>query len=323
MTHEQTPLTIEDRLDRIATDLAYVAERQRRMEELVDEMMPIAKQAMGVAAERLAAMETQGYFRFGRAAMTVADRVVERYDQEELDAFAANVSTLLDTVRALTQPEVLALASEAGEVVQNRDRLEPLGVFGMVRAAGDQDVQRGMATMMELLRHVGRAADRMANSPRPASKATPAAPKAAPRTVARPAAEPAPVPAKRAIPGTGSSGKFAKPGASCKPTAPGAAAATLDGVGYTNDGFLSDPTQWTRELAEAMAATSGIQLEEARWKLIGFARQEWQETGVSPNIRRLTAGTGMATRDIYALFTKAPGKTIARLAGIPKPAGCI
>jgi sulfur relay (sulfurtransferase) DsrC/TusE family protein len=31
----------------------------------------------------------------------------------------------------------------------------------------------------------------------------------------------------------------------------------------------------------------------------------------------------VATKDLYALFPKAPGRTIAKIAGLPKPAGCL
>ncbi len=54
-----------------------------------------------------------------------------------------------------------------------------------------------------------------------------------------------------------------------------------------------------------------------------FARKDFLENKASPNIRRLTQGTSLATKDIYALFPKAPARTIAKIAGIPKPTGCI
>jgi dissimilatory sulfite reductase related protein len=44
---------------------------------------------------------------------------------------------------------------------------------------------------------------------------------------------------------------------------------------------------------------------------------------MSPNIRRITLELGVSTKDVYALFPKAPARTIAKIAGIPKPAGCL
>lgn len=312
---------LEARLDRIAADVAFLAERQRRQAELIEELTPVMKQAMAVATTNLAELERKGYFRFGRAALNVADRVVGEYGEEDLDAFARNVVNILDTVRELTQPEVLAVVREATEVVERRDTMEPLGVIGMVRAAGDTEVQRGMAVLMELLRHLGRAADRMA-----ARKAAPPARKVVPGLAPRRrAAEDRPRPTGAERPAKGAEPPpRAEAAASCAtPKPPGSAVTTLDGVGFTADGFVADPKQWTRELGESIARAAGLEMTEAHWALVDFARKDWEATGVSPNIRRLSTGAGVATKDIYRLFKKAPGKTIARIAGIPKPAGCI
>jgi hypothetical protein len=51
-----------------------------------------------------------------------------------------------------------------------------------------------------------------------------------------------------------------------------------------------------------------------------FARADFEDR-VSPNIRRITQAPGVTTKDIYALFPKAPGAHIAKIAGLPKPAG--
>ena len=66
-----------------------------------------------------------------------------------------------------------------------------------------------------------------------------------------------------------------------------------------------------------------IALDEARWAIVKTARAEFEATKASPNIRRLTQLTSLATKDIYTLFPKAPARTIAKIAGIPKPVGCI
>lgn len=98
----------------------------------------------------------------------------------------------------------------------------------------------------------------------------------------------------------------------------------LLGVRFLSDGTLLEPEKWTRELAEALAPTVGVPvLTEAHWSVLEFARREYAETRHSPNIRRLTGGAGIDTRTLYALFPQAPGRAVARVAGLPRPAGCI
>jgi tRNA 2-thiouridine synthesizing protein E len=100
-------------------------------------------------------------------------------------------------------------------------------------------------------------------------------------------------------------------------------AAVLDGVGFTAEGHLADPAAWTRALAENIAAAQAVDLGAEHWRVVEFARAEFEKTGASPNVRRITQGAAITTKDLYALFPRAPARTVARIAGIPKPAGCI
>ncbi len=296
------------RLDQIAADVALLVERQRRIDDFMTEMTPIFKDMMGVGITRMQDAETAGYFRAAKAAAGALDRVVRGHSAEELDELGDDLVRILDTLRVLTRPDVLQVAADAATVVEHREDLAPLGLVGMVRAGGDVDVQRGMAVMMELLKHVGRAAGSLGTAPparRLARKALPAGRSTHPGLEAL-------APKRR------------PPAAACEvPSTPGKAVTQLDGVGFTAEGFVAEPAKWTPTLGETIAAQAGIPLTDAHWALVNFARKEWLETSVSPNIRRLSLGTGTSTKDIYTLFKKAPGKTIARIAGVPKPAGCL
>lgn len=97
----------------------------------------------------------------------------------------------------------------------------------------------------------------------------------------------------------------------------------MPGVEFTTEGFLANAEQWTPDLATRVAAHLGVELTAEHWKLVEFAREEYQRTGASPNIRRLTTGSGISTKRIYQLFPRAPGKCTAMIAGLPKPVGCI
>jgi tRNA 2-thiouridine synthesizing protein E len=133
----------------------------------------------------------------------------------------------------------------------------------------------------------------------------------------------APAAGKASTPGTASSGRYARAKATAPAAGGGGAETEVGGVRWAADGSLADPAQWTPEIAEAIAAASGVSLTEEHQRLIRFAREEWTRTGQSPNIRRMTTGAQITTKEIYTLFPKAPGRTISRIAGIPKPAGCI
>ena len=94
-------------------------------------------------------------------------------------------------------------------------------------------------------------------------------------------------------------------------------------VAFTADGNLVDAAAWTRGLAAALADAERVALTDAHWAVLEAARADFAATGSSPNIRRLTQVAGVSTKDLYVLFPRAPGRTIAKIAGLPKPAGCL
>jgi len=102
--------------------------------------------------------------------------------------------------------------------------------------------------------------------------------------------------------------------------------ATIAGVPVELDaeGFMTDAGQWTREIAEAIARENGIDpLTEAHWQVIDFCRADNEAKGTPPTVRRITKGTGISTKDMYQLFPKGPGILSSKIAGLPKPKGCI
>lgn len=298
------------RLDALDARLAAMMERQRKQDELFDELRPMMSVAMREATRRLDAFEKRGHVEFVKELVKVGDRVLESYSADDVRQFGDAVIGILDTVRAMTQPEVLSVMGDAAELVAEPEKAEALGLVGMVRATGNTDVQRGMGVMMELLKKVGQgaAAAKRARQPKPRS-----APRLPARAVAGGLAATAP---KRAVTPTA--------GPSCAtPKAPGPAAVVIDGVAFTADGHLVDPAAWSRPLAERVAATLGVAMTEAHWKVVEFARGDWEATKASPNIRRITTSIDVTTKELYALFPKAPARTVAKIAGTPKPAGCL
>ena len=298
--------------------LAHLVRQQEQTAELIAEMTPILREAMGTATTRLDALEKKGYFAFGKELLGVGERVVEGFSSDDVRQLGDAVVSILHSVRAMTTPRILEIADEAALVLEKADQTEPLGLLGMVRATRDDDVQRGMAVMMELMRHVGRAA----HAAREQREVDPNADRKAKLAAVL-------GPRKKKVlgverPATVVAAHLGAPASCAAPsTKPREVAAVIEGVAFGADGHLADPSTWTPALAQKLAEAQGITLDEARWAVVNFARADFESTSTSPNIRRLTQGTSLATKDIYALFPRAPGRTIARIAGIPKPAGCI
>ena len=102
--------------------------------------------------------------------------------------------------------------------------------------------------------------------------------------------------------------------------------ATIAGVdvAVNDEGFLEQPDQWTEDMAIEIARHEGIDpLTAQHWQVINFMRKEYFEKGTGPTVRALGKTSGVSVKELYQLFPKGPAKLAAKIAGIPKPRGCI
>ena len=102
--------------------------------------------------------------------------------------------------------------------------------------------------------------------------------------------------------------------------------ATLDGVAVAvnDEGFFENSDAWTEAMAPELARAEGIDdLTDKHWQVIRFMRAEYFAKGTGPTVRVLGKTSGVTVRELYQLFPKGPAKTAAKIAGIPKPRGCI
>ena len=90
------------------------------------------------------------------------------------------------------------------------------------------------------------------------------------------------------------------------------------------DGFIQEPDGWNEAVAAALATTEGIDaLTDDHWKVMKYLRNYYLEFGVAPMIRKLCKETGFKLKEIYELFPSGPAKGACKLAGLPKPTGCV
>ncbi len=95
-------------------------------------------------------------------------------------------------------------------------------------------------------------------------------------------------------------------------------------VDVNDEGFLTDPEQWDEQIAAEIAREHGIDtLTDRHWQVVKFMRQEYFDKGTGPTVRMLGKTSGVPVKELYQLFPKGPAKEAARIAGIPKPRGCI
>ncbi|MEJ5316114.1 MAG: TusE/DsrC/DsvC family sulfur relay protein [Tenuifilum sp.] len=93
-------------------------------------------------------------------------------------------------------------------------------------------------------------------------------------------------------------------------------------VSVTDDGYLTDPNQWTKEVAVEIAKEEGIELTDKHFAVIEFIREKTLK-GEALTIRTIGKSGLVDTKGFYELFPGAPLKKASRIAGIAKPSSCV
>ncbi|MBN1609101.1 MAG: TusE/DsrC/DsvC family sulfur relay protein [Polyangiaceae bacterium] len=90
------------------------------------------------------------------------------------------------------------------------------------------------------------------------------------------------------------------------------------------DGFMQEPDKWNEDVARALAQSEDVEeLEDVHWRVVNYLRDYYQKYRVAPPIRMLCRDVGIKTDEIYDYFPTGPAKGACKIAGLPKPTGCV
>lgn len=93
-------------------------------------------------------------------------------------------------------------------------------------------------------------------------------------------------------------------------------------VDLNDEGYFTDPGQWTREIAVEIAKEEGIDLTDQHFEVLEMLRQK-NDKGDALSIRGINKSGIVDVKTFYQLFPGAPLKKATKIAGIPKPASCV
>ncbi len=149
-------LRLLKRLLRNGPTFEKLLDQLESMAGLVETVGPLSDEAFAKAVDVLQVAERKGYFAFARGGMKIADNVVTSFTEEDVQKLGDNVVLMLNTVKDMTQPEILGLvrtvvAQSEVEVAKPVNTSLP-ALLGQMR---DPNVRRGLALTMRLLSVVG------------------------------------------------------------------------------------------------------------------------------------------------------------------------
>ncbi|GAB6054020.1 TusE/DsrC/DsvC family sulfur relay protein [Magnetospira thiophila] len=101
-------------------------------------------------------------------------------------------------------------------------------------------------------------------------------------------------------------------------------------VEHDEEGYLTNLSEWSKEIAELIAKDEGVDLGPEHWEVIDFLREYYEEYQIAPAIRVLVKAIGKklgpekgSNKYLYELFPYGPAKQACKIGGLPKPTGCV
>jgi len=101
-------------------------------------------------------------------------------------------------------------------------------------------------------------------------------------------------------------------------------------VEHDEEGYITDIGGWNKDLAEMIAESENIEMNSDAWEVVNFLRDYYEEYQIAPAVRVLTKAIKKKlgpekgnSKYLYELFPYGPAKQACKIAGLPKPTGCI
>lgn len=144
------------KLARAAPFIELALDQLDGVKDLLEVAGPIGKEAFNKAESLLDQADRQGYFRFARGGARIADNIVSSFTEDDVRRLGDNVVLILNTVKDMTQPEIMNLVRNTLQVVE-KDLEAPVDIsyralLGQMR---DPNVRRGLVLTMRVLRVIG------------------------------------------------------------------------------------------------------------------------------------------------------------------------
>lgn len=141
------------RVLRNTRNLEQMLDQMESLVELWQDLNPLTRDMFLIFMKQLEEMEKKGYFTFLRGGLEIADRVVTSFDEEDVRQLGNNVVLILQTVKEMTQPEVMTMLRNTAILMKEEEAIDT-SLLGILRQMNDPAVKKGLAKTLMVLRSV-------------------------------------------------------------------------------------------------------------------------------------------------------------------------
>lgn len=149
-------LFLGKRLLRDTRMISDLLDRVQAILDLASDAQSVGTQAFRQTTQALDRLEREGYFTFARGGWHILEKIVAEFDEEDINALGDNIVLILNTIKSMTQPEIMSFVHNT-LLVAEKEVEKPVDISygGLLRQMRDPDVRRGLALTMRVLQVVG------------------------------------------------------------------------------------------------------------------------------------------------------------------------
>jgi uncharacterized protein YjgD (DUF1641 family) len=142
------------RMMRNTRNLEQMLDQLESLADLGSEVTPLTQDAFLTLMMELDAMERKGYFTFLRGGIEIMDHIVTSFSEDDIRQLGDNIVLILETVKEMTQPEIMLLLRNTAAVMREEDVTEDVSLLSLLRQLNDPGVRRGLAKTLSVLKTV-------------------------------------------------------------------------------------------------------------------------------------------------------------------------
>jgi uncharacterized protein YjgD (DUF1641 family) len=134
--------------------------------DLLSDLTPIVRQIGLDGMHFMHNIEQKGYFDFLRESIKIMDNIVTHFSANDIKLLADNIVTILETIKSLTQPDMLKAINSALIVYKSIDveNVEEYSIFKAMKAMNSKEMKRGIGFMITFLKNISKATTQQQNT---------------------------------------------------------------------------------------------------------------------------------------------------------------
>lgn len=136
----------------------YVLDTFESLYDLIQDMGPVAREVMIDMIRKMHAFEQKGYFEFLGEMMRVMDKLVTHYSGEDVRLLSDNIVTIMDTVKNMTQPEMLQAMNNAVNVFQKLEveNIPEYTLWKAIKEMRSPEMRKGLGFMITFMKNLSK-----------------------------------------------------------------------------------------------------------------------------------------------------------------------